>query len=75
MRNVTITLDESVALWARVWVAQHDTSMSQMIARMLQDRMSAEKSPRKALREFLDLPVRPLNTTGRYPGRTELYDR
>ena len=28
MKNVTITLDPEVARWARVYAAQHDTSVS-----------------------------------------------
>ena len=37
LRNVTITLDEEVARWARVEAARQDTSVSQMIAGLLRD--------------------------------------
>jgi len=33
MRNVTVTMEEDVAKWARVWAAEHDTSVSRMLGR------------------------------------------
>ncbi len=31
MRNVTITLEDEVARWVRVWAVEHDTSVSQFV--------------------------------------------
>ena len=39
MKNVTITLDEQTAVWARVYAARHDTSVSRLIGEMLERRM------------------------------------
>ena len=39
MRNVTITLDEEVAHWARVEAAKRETSVSRLVGEMLGERM------------------------------------
>ena len=31
MKNVTITLEENVAKWAKVWAAKNDSSLSRML--------------------------------------------
>jgi len=76
MKNVTITLDEKTAAWARVYAARHNTSVSRLVGEMLQQRMSELHEYDQAMRRFLaKAPVR-LNRTGkRYPGRSELHDR
>lgn len=48
MRNVTITLDEEVAKWARVWAAKHDTSVSRMLGELLREKMAREDAYWKA---------------------------
>src|SRR5438105_4928853 len=37
LRNITITLDEAVARWARIEAARQDTSVSQLLARILHE--------------------------------------
>jgi plasmid stability protein len=76
MRNVTIALDDETAAWLRVYAAQHDTSVSRLVANMLADKRRSEDAYEKAYREWLAEP--PLPLTGppeRYPTREELYDR
>ena len=41
MKNVTITLDEETARWARVEAAHRDMSVSRLIAELLQEHMRA----------------------------------
>lgn len=75
MKNVTITLDEEVVRWARIWAAQHDTSMSQMVSRLLQEQMRAQERGRQAMMDFLAASPVHLKTSGRYPRREELCER
>jgi hypothetical protein len=53
LRNVTVTLEEEVARWARLEAARQDTSVSRFLAGMLKQRMmeadNYEKSMRRAL--------------------------
>jgi plasmid stability protein len=75
MRNVTITLDEELAQWARVWAAKHDTSVSRLVADLLHERMLQEQGYEAAMKEFLSRkPVR-LKRAGRYPSRDEVHER
>ena len=39
MKNVTITMDDEVARWARVAAAERDTSVSRMVGEILRDRL------------------------------------
>ena len=76
MRNVTITLDEKVAKQARVWAAEHDTSVSRLVGDMLAEKMRQESGYEAAMRSFLARSAPPLRRPGeRLPKREELYDR
>lgn len=53
LRNVTVTLEEEVAQWARIEAARKDTSVSRLLGELLKERMSsgermAEQSVAKA---------------------------
>lgn len=75
MRNVTITLDERVAAWARVRAAELDVSLSRFLSEMLQAQMDRSSAYDNAMREFLaERPVA-LKRKGRYPSRESLHDR
>jgi hypothetical protein len=39
LRNVTVTLEENVAEWARIEAARRDTSVSRFLGEMLRERM------------------------------------
>ena len=47
LRNVTVTLEEDVAQWARIEAARLDTSVSRLLGELLKERMGklAGKSP------------------------------
>jgi len=76
MKNVTITLDEKTAAWARVYAAKHNTSVSRMVGEMLQQRMEELREYDQAMRRFLSkAPVKLQSGGKRYPTREELYDR
>jgi len=74
LRNVTVTLEESVARWARMEAARQDTSVSQLLAGILKERMREKDSYEAAMRRAL--ARKPfLKTDGRYLSREEVHDR
>ncbi len=76
MKNVTITLDERVARWARLKAAELNTSVSRLVGEMLHESMRRERAYDAARRAWLDAPVTPVGAAGRaYPRREELHER
>lgn len=76
MRNVTVTLDEEVARWARVEAAKRETSVSRWLGEILRERMRAEDTYEAARRQFFSIEPRPLDREAKpLPRRAELYDR
>jgi len=76
MRNVTITLEEEVARWARIRAAELDTSVSRLVGEMLRERMEADRRYLAAQEVFFSVEPRPLRRAAtRYPRREELHDR
>jgi hypothetical protein len=41
LRNVTVTLEEDVAQWARIEAAKRDTSVSRLLGELLKERMGS----------------------------------
>ncbi len=76
MKNVTITLDEEVAHWARMQAAQRNTSVSRLLGDLLRELMAREQGYESAMREYLSRKPRVLSraATG-YPRRDELHAR
>ncbi len=76
MKNVTITVDEEVARWARVWAAKHNTSVSRLVGEMLAERMRQEEDYAAAMRQFLSTKPVPLGKPGaHYPDRDAVHER
>lgn len=75
MKNMTITVDEEAARWARVWAAQHETSVSRMVGNMLRERMREEDAYGKAMESFLKRGPVKLKRQGGYPSREALHER
>jgi hypothetical protein len=74
LRNITVTLEESVARWARLEAARQETSVSRLLGRILQERMTQQGEYGRAMRRAL--ARKPfLNTDGTYPSREEAHDR
>ena len=74
MKNVTITLEEEAARWARITAAERDTSVSRLVGEMLKDRMTAEKRYDTARRRYLSRKAAPISSA-RYPRRDHLHER
>lgn len=76
MKNVTITLDENVARWARIWAAKKDTSLSRLVGEMLREKMEQEEGYEAARRTYFSLPsMAPRDPEQPYPGRDEIHER
>ena len=75
MKNVTITLKEDVAHWARVWAASRDTSVSRMLGEMLRKRMEEELGYEKAMKNYLGFKHKRVNNSGAYPSKEDIHDR
>ena len=76
MKNVTVTLDEETAAWARVHAAERGMSVSRMLGELLRQRMHQAREYDAAMRRFLAKPPKKLRQAGaRYPSRDELHDR
>ena len=76
VKNVTITLDEVTAGWARVHAAQRNVSLSRFVGDLLQQQMRESREYDEAMRRFLARrPVRLKREGERYPDREEVHDR
>ena len=76
MKNVTITLDEETARWARVEAARLNTSVSRMLGELLLEKRQREEQSNLAAHRFFDRPARRLREkASAYPARDSLYDR
>jgi hypothetical protein len=74
LRNITITLEEDLARWARVEAARRDTSVSRFLAAILKEQMSEKEDYEHAMREAL--AREPFLSSGApYLTREETHDR
>ncbi len=74
LRNVTLTLEEDVARWARLEAARLDTSVSRLLGGILKQRMMETDNYEKAKRRYLSRPAF-LKSDGKYLSREEVHDR
>jgi hypothetical protein len=76
MKNVTVTLDEDVARWARVRAAEQDISLSRMLGDLLREQMAREVRYETEMTQYLVREPRPISAPGTaYPSRDALHDR
>lgn len=75
MKNVTITLPEHVAKWARVRAAEQDISLSRMLADLLTEQMQEERAYLAAMTEFMGLDAGDISGGVSYPERDSLHER
>lgn len=76
MKNVTITLDEETAAWARVYAAERNVSVSRLLGEMLRERMHEAREYDEAMRRFLSRQPARLKRPGeRYPTRDDVHER
>ena len=54
MKNVTVTMEESVADWARMEAARRNTSVSRLVGELLAEKMRHDDAYERAAREALE---------------------
>lgn len=74
LRNVTVTLEENVARWARLEAARKETSVSRLLGGILKERILERDGYERAMRQALAREPF-LRTDGRYLSREEVHDR
>ena len=75
MKNVTITMEEGVAEWARMEAARRNTSVSRLVGELLAEKMRHDDAYDRAMNEWASR-TRTWKSNGRgYPARDETHDR
>jgi hypothetical protein len=75
MKNVTVTMDETLLRRARVAAASEGKSLSRFIAETIERRVGRGLSQKDAVELFLSgPPLHVLDDGGRAPTTTQLYD-
>jgi hypothetical protein len=74
LRNITITLDEALARWARIEAARQDVSVSRLLADLLRAHMTDQEEYDLAMREALAREPF-FRSIGPYLTREEAHDR
>ena len=74
MKNVTVTMDDAVADWARMEAARRNTSVSRLLGEILADKMRRDDAYERAMREALEFKSFGASQ-GRYLTRDEIHDR
>ena len=76
MKNVTITMDEEVARWARIKAAEQDTSVSRLVGEMLREKMMNEQAYHSSMERYLSRKPSRVSLPGTsYPMREETHER
>lgn len=75
MKNVTVTMDDKVADWARMEAARRNTSVSRLVGELLAEKMRHDDAYERALQDWLTRQ-RTWRSDGRpYPTREESHER
>lgn len=72
MKNVTVTMEDSVAEWARIEAARRNTSVSRLVGEMLAEKMHHDATYERAMREALKFESWGASS-GPYLTRDEIY--
>lgn len=76
MKNVTITIDEKTAAWARSQAAELEMSLSRYVGELLEKTMKQSREYERAMRQYLSkAPSHIKKPAARYPRREDLHER
>lgn len=75
MRNVTVTLDEETARWARIEAARREMSVSSFVRLLLRERMGGQAAFSGARDRYLSRTDAAISNGRPYPRREEVHDR
>jgi hypothetical protein len=73
LKNVTVTMEDSVAEWARLEAARRNTSVSRLLGELLAEKMRQDDSYERAMRDWLELDLSFTSSGAPYPKRSETY--
>ena len=73
MKNVTITMEDSVADWARMEAARRNTSVSRLVGEMLAEKMRHDDAYERAMREWMERDFSFTSDGSLYPQREQVY--
>jgi hypothetical protein len=75
MKNVTVTLEDELADWARVEAARAGLSLSRWLAGLIQSRRQGGMTQEDALKVFLASGTHDLGFYGKAPSHEEMNER
>lgn len=75
MKNVTVTMEDGVADWARIEAARRNTSVSRLVGEMLAEKMRHDDAYERAMNEWLTRDRRWQSDGSAYPNREQTHDR
>ena len=74
LKNITVTVEEDVARWARIEAAKRDISVSKMLGNLLREKMEHDDEYEQAMKRAL--ARKPFGkSTEKYLTREEVHDR
>jgi transposase len=73
MKNVTVTMEDNVAEWARLEAARRNTSVSRLVGELLADKMRHDDAYERAFRDWLQKKRTWKSDGSPYPKRVEIY--
>lgn len=73
MKNVTVTMEDSVAEWARLEAARRNTSVSRLVGEMLAEKMRHDDAYERAMNEWLQRTPSYRSDGAGYLKRDEIY--
>ncbi len=71
MKNVTITMEDAVADWARIEAAKRNTSVSRLVGEMLAEKMRRDDAYGAAMQDALKFE--PIHFEGPFLTRDQIY--
>ncbi len=75
MKNVTVTMEDGVADWARIEAARRNTSVSRLVGEMLAEKMRHDDAYERAMNEWLTRDRSWQSDGSAYPTREQAHDR
>lgn len=76
MKNITVTLDEKTAAWARLYAARRNMSLSRFLGELLHKTMRESQEYESAMQRFLERqPQRLKSADASYPSREDVNER
>ncbi len=73
MKNVTVTMEDQVADWARMEAARRNTSVSRLVGEMLAEKMRHDDAYERAMNEWLLRETHFSSDGTPYPTRDQTY--